>query len=533
MPDRPFPGSDQDPLRLVRKAHEARLLQAERRIHKVARDFFADQQRRTLARLNSVKARRGTRHWDYGASFNPAIEKKQIDPRRVFDPAREREAFSAAVGPEVDNVYAEFGEAAAQTLGVEFNLHDPNVTADLLARANRLAGAADTTWDQVRAAIIDGEMAGDSVEGIAKRIRRVFTDATARRSRMIARTEAVGAANAGSHEGARQSGVVGRKTWLAASDDRTRPTHVSADGQTVDLDKTFAIGASRMKHPGDPQGGPAETVNCRCTMLFKRTTPVDTDDEEEVAPLGRPLGDPPKPKGGRPSAYTADKVVTKGGKAVGAGGKVPRAVQRAKAAIDKVHGSPELTRRPGGIPVIQSAGERTLGKFSYKLDGNPVSISVSTGGREQAMAYVHEFGHYFDHGDFGRSGAFSSQAEADDLFQGVLEAIRKSRALETINDMGRNPATYRREVVLADGRKAVFRVDPMMLAYLRKPYELFARAYAQWIAVESGDEVLLAELDWMRSADGDGFYPRQWDDEDFEPVRSALRKLFRRAGHIA
>lgn len=84
-------------------------------------------------------------------------------------------------------------------------------------------------------------------------------------------------------------------------------------------------------------------------------------------------------------------------------------------------------------------------------------------------------------------------------------------------------------------------------AYLRKPSELFARSFAQWIALRSGDERLKQNVDnWLnvpsmytRDVENwngvkvpvEAITPnhikyRQWQWDDFEPVAKALDKLF-------
>jgi len=57
------------------------------------------------------------------------------------------------------------------------------------------------------------------------------------------------------------------KTWFNVGDGRVRPTHVSANGQTVDLDEPFIVGGYRMRYPGDLSLGAsgAEVWNCRCS----------------------------------------------------------------------------------------------------------------------------------------------------------------------------------------------------------------------------------------------------------------------------
>ncbi|MFI8714446.1 phage minor head protein [Brevibacillus brevis] len=86
----------------------------------------------------------------------------------------------------------------------------------------------------------------------------------------VSRTLSTAAANGGKLEGWKQSGLVKKKRWRAASNKRTRKDHKEANGQTVDIEKPFLIGKGKAKekmmHPGDPSGSAKQIVNCRCTM---------------------------------------------------------------------------------------------------------------------------------------------------------------------------------------------------------------------------------------------------------------------------
>ena len=64
------------------------------------------------------------------------------------------------------------------------------------------------------------------------------------------------------------------KTWWRAQDDRVRPSHKEAHGQTVAYDQPFEVGGSRLQFPGDDSLGadPGETINCRCAVLFQTAT---------------------------------------------------------------------------------------------------------------------------------------------------------------------------------------------------------------------------------------------------------------------
>ncbi|HDY66303.1 MAG TPA: hypothetical protein ENH85_00775 [Candidatus Scalindua sp.] len=60
-----------------------------------------------------------------------------------------------------------------------------------------------------------------------------------------------------------------RKEWVAVLDDRTRATHVRADGQVRNVNEPFNVGGSLLRFPGDTAlGAPIEEIaNCRCKSV--------------------------------------------------------------------------------------------------------------------------------------------------------------------------------------------------------------------------------------------------------------------------
>ena len=67
-----------------------------------------------------------------------------------------------------------------------------------------------------------------------------------------------------SAHGAKERGADLVKQWDATLDGKTRDSHVAVDGEIRELDETFSNG---LEFPGDPAGGAAQVVNCRCVML--------------------------------------------------------------------------------------------------------------------------------------------------------------------------------------------------------------------------------------------------------------------------
>ena len=64
------------------------------------------------------------------------------------------------------------------------------------------------------------------------------------------------------------------KQWDSTLDGRTRPSHQKVDGEIRELDEPFSNG---LMFPGDPDGGAAEVVNCRCALLQRARWALDDD----------------------------------------------------------------------------------------------------------------------------------------------------------------------------------------------------------------------------------------------------------------
>lgn len=103
---------------------------------------------------------------------------------------------------------------------------------------------------------------------IEREVRKEWRIRSQFRSQRIARTEVAGLANRASLLGAEQTALPFRKRWESSIDERTRITHVEADGQEVGKNELFIVGGSRMMYPADRRGTAAETINCRCHMTF-------------------------------------------------------------------------------------------------------------------------------------------------------------------------------------------------------------------------------------------------------------------------
>jgi hypothetical protein len=69
------------------------------------------------------------------------------------------------------------------------------------------------------------------------------------------------------------------KQWDSTMDKRTRESHAIVDGEIRELDEDFSNG---LRFPGDPDGGAAEVINCRCALLQRARWALDDDELEEL-----------------------------------------------------------------------------------------------------------------------------------------------------------------------------------------------------------------------------------------------------------
>ena len=69
------------------------------------------------------------------------------------------------------------------------------------------------------------------------------------------------------------------KQWDATMDSRTRESHAMVDGEIRELDKPFSNG---LMFPGDPSGGAAEVINCRCALLQRAKWALDDAELETL-----------------------------------------------------------------------------------------------------------------------------------------------------------------------------------------------------------------------------------------------------------
>jgi hypothetical protein len=199
---------------------------------------------------------------------------ENLDPGRVSD----AQAFWT------DEVNVRVLPTIAQTLRGAFRrvtgagdpITDSYVQSYLNTAGNRLVRIPDEVYSLVVAEIERGIREGDGIREVTAGVNQILTatgsERWTNRAVTVARTETMGAVNAGVFRGAQldaqqRGDPAPFKLWLATEDTRTRPTHAAADKQRTLLTEPFRVGGAQLMFPGDPTGPAGEVINCRCTML--------------------------------------------------------------------------------------------------------------------------------------------------------------------------------------------------------------------------------------------------------------------------
>jgi hypothetical protein len=190
-------------------------------------------------------------------------------------------------------------------------------------------------------------------------------------------------------------------------------------------------------------------------------------------------------------------------------GNLGSQVKAALGAIDKVHDDGILPTIP-----LESYRGNHLGVFKSRGIGlrEAVGISVNPKGPWPALNAVHETGHFLDLSGIGVPGTFATEAGHAGM-SNVIAAARKSKAF----------ATLEKRLVESGNLD-----EQDHVRYLMSKKELWARAYAQFVAERSEAPILTRQLKLAVDAEPG----RQWDTDDFKAVAEAIEGMFKKLGWL-
>ena len=133
----------------------------------------------------------------------------------------------------------------------------------------RITEITATTGKDIRKIVADARVEGLSERDTARLIREIAPIKSASRAQTIARTEAHGSSQGISLDVATQTDIPMKKVWLTNISDRTRESHIDADGQKRPLSESFDVDGEQLDYPGSPDGSAENTINCRCVIGYE------------------------------------------------------------------------------------------------------------------------------------------------------------------------------------------------------------------------------------------------------------------------
>ncbi|MCZ7563810.1 MAG: phage head morphogenesis protein [Burkholderiales bacterium] len=413
------------------------------------------------------------------------------------------------------------------------------------ARAKAFSVAGLTSADQIQQVLDSLNRSlreGDHFSDWVKKVRAGEVPLAFPRHRLetIFRTNVQGAYGRGRVE--QQERTKDRYPYLmydAVNDSRTRPNHKALDGYIAPYGDPFW----RTHTP--PLG-----YNCRCTLVSltraqaiqrgygKQTVPPDGvadlgwdyDKREELEkredvgirraiqrridkappPVKAAIEEVTTPKAGPLGTPLMDALV------IGKGSSA-EPFRHILGVIEKLHGDGKLPKTHG----LAGRSRQNYGHFSHGVEGRvaPEVVYSAPLAKDRLghpeLTLAHEIGHWIDFFGIAKPRLFASEA-ADDLMYGWRKAVQESEAFRKIQQA----VVERRNVKYA--------------SYLLRAREIWARSYAQWVAVRSGDAKLLEQLDKIRRKAYSGEQrASQWEDADFEPIAREIDALFRKLGWMA
>ncbi len=121
-------------------------------------------------------------------------------------------------------------------------------------------------------------------------------------------------------------------------------------------------------------------------------------------------------------------------------------------------------------------------------------------------------------------------SESNPLLEKWRQTVILSGAITRLGDIYKSPRGIFAET-LPTGNVVEYSVDHSYAEYLLDSKEVWARSYAQYIALRSGNTTMLSQLTALRDRPHNGiYYAEQWNDADFEPVMLAIDQAFKQLG---
>lgn len=205
--------------------------------------------------------------WDASTIIvkDPLIVERIFD-RNLWNEETEKRLFPAFAG--IMEAGFTTGAMRASLEGVAFATQTPFAQQTLSRTLAQTKGINDTTTRRLTGIVAQWFDDPDATDAdLIETIHATFEQWSVGRAGRIGRTGA-GSLFEGGQVMAWDEGGVEKKGWLSSRDGNVRTSpfnHQAADGEEVGIKELFVRTGEALRHPLDPNGSPANVVECRCT----------------------------------------------------------------------------------------------------------------------------------------------------------------------------------------------------------------------------------------------------------------------------
>ncbi len=182
-------------------------------------------------------------------------------------------------------------------------------------------------------------------------------------------------------------------------------------------------------------------------------------------------------------------------------------------AIESVHAVENLPV----LSVIRTRSMKDPGQYLHD-DNEARRLAINNNHSEWPLTFVHEVGHFLDHQGIGQKGLFAS--EKSRLMVDWRRAVQNSKAYKQLRALQKIDVTRTPGII-----SIVKHIDQGEVRYLLERGELFARSYAQFIAVRSQNRELLRLIDAIRHNEDNIYRWEHWMDDDFAAIAETIERV--------
>lgn len=374
---------------------------------------------RAATRLNSPKARKGTRHWQPDGATDTRLGTKVLDIGQAVEPERWAQETALAAQPLVENAATEAARALAGDLTGERKQADPgqSVRGVVDGVVRMLRASAIRQADALIEKLADEEQRLRPVAELVDKARD-YAKPMASWARAVASHAATATINGAREAAASVTADANpnmdiERLWRTRGDADVRMSHKDAAGQTRALGHPFHVGEAQLRYPGDEEGPPGEVFGCRCRVIFRATA----SGRFTVAPEGEISRNP---------YLDLAATGTEGKRLV----HIPIQLAKGRAFEERLHpreNDGKFTDNPGGGPESAAVvSDVRQGESAYASVPQASSMGLTSEEAQAVRRYTG--GAYVDANDLLRGAedfSVSQRRRAEQLIGQLDDAFKK------------------------------------------------------------------------------------------------------------